>query len=222
MNGREARDRLYEQFAQTAKAAASPKRLMLLELLAQGERGVDALAQATGMGVTNTSAHLQVLRQARLVEIRKVGTKVFYRLADDEIASFMTSLRQLAQSRLAEVNQIVQDYFVARDALEPLTRDELAERASRDDIVVLDVRPREEYLAGHIPGARSVPLDDLESTLSDLPKDAQIIAYCRGPYCVLAPAAVERLQAEGFQARRLTDGMPEWRMAGLPVAVGDE
>lgn len=222
MNGREARDRLYEQFARTAKAAANPKRIELLELVAQGERSVEALAQATGMGMTNTSAHLQVLRQVRLVETRKDGTKVLYRLANDEVTSFLAALRDLARSRLADVNQIVQDYFTTRDALEPLTRDELVQRVSRDDVVVLDVRPHEEFLAGHIPGALSIPLNDLDDALADLPKVAHIVAYCRGPYCVLAPQAVERLQAQGFNARRLAEGMPEWRLAGLPVAVGDE
>jgi len=196
MEGREAKDRLYEQFARTAKAVASPKRIELLELLAQGEHTVEALARATGMGVTNTSAHLQVLRHARLVETRKHGTRVFYRLGGDEVAGFVAALRDLARARLAEVDRVVQDYFVARDALEPVSRAEL--------------------------GALSIPLDQLEAALSRLPKRARIVAYCRGPYCVLAPQAVQRLRAKGFKARRLADGMPEWRLAGLPVAVGDE
>ncbi len=222
MEGREAKDRLYEQFARTAKAVASPKRIELLELLAQGEHTVEALAGATGMGVTNTSAHLQVLRHARLVETRKQGTKVHYRLASDEVAGFVAALRDLARARLAEVDRVVADYFVARDALEPVSRTELVERAARGDVVILDVRPAEEFAAGHIPGALSVPLDQLDAALSRLPKRARIVAYCRGPYCVLAPQAVERLRARGFTARRLVDGMPEWRLAGLPVAVGKE
>jgi rhodanese-related sulfurtransferase/DNA-binding transcriptional ArsR family regulator len=222
MEGREAKDRLYEQFARAAKAVASPKRIELLELLAQGERTVDALAGATGMGVTNTSAHLQVLRHARLVETRKEGTKVHYRLAGDEVAGFVAALRNLARGHLAEVDRVVADYFVARDALEPVSRTELVERAARGDVVILDVRPAEEFAAGHIPGALSVPLDQLEVALSRLPKRARIVAYCRGPYCVLAPQAVERLRSRGFNARRLVDGMPEWRLAGLPVAVGEE
>ena len=222
MDGREAKDQLYEAFAGTAKAVASPKRVELLELLAQGEHTVDALAQATGMGVTNTSAHLQVLRHARLVETRKDGTKVYYRLAGDEVAAFVVALRDLARSRLAEVDRVVRDYFGARDALEPVSRAELIERADRGDVVILDVRPIEEFLAGHIPGALSVPLDQLEATLARLPKRAQIVAYCRGPYCVLAPQAVEQLQTRGFKARRLADWMPEWRLAGLPVAVGED
>ncbi len=222
MEGREAKDRLYEQFARTAKAVASPKRIELLELLAQGERTVEVLAHATGMGVTNTSAHLQVLRHARLVETRKQGTKVHYRLAGDEVAGFVASLRDLARARLAEVDRVVADYFAARDALEPISRAELVERASRGEVVILDVRPTEEFAAGHIPGALSVPLDQLDAALSRLPKRARIVAYCRGPYCVLAPQAVQRLRAKGFTALRLVDGMPEWRLAGLPVAVGDD
>lgn len=222
MDGREAKDRLYEAFAATARAAASPKRVEVLELLAQGERTVDALARATGMGVTNTSAHLQLLRQARLVDTRKEGTRVFYRLAGDEVAGFVAVLRDLARSRLAEVDQVVRDYFGARDALEPVSRAELAERAGRGDVVILDVRPPEEFAAGHIPAAISVPLDRLDAALAWLPGGAEIVAYCRGPYCVLAVQAVERLRARGFQARRLAGGMPEWRLAGLPVAVGQE
>jgi rhodanese-related sulfurtransferase len=222
MEGREAKDRLYEQFARTAKAVASPKRIELLELLAQGERTVEVLAHATGMGVTNTSAHLQVLRHARLVETRTQGTKVHYRRAGDEVAGFIASLRDLARARLAEVDRVVADYFMARDALEPVSRTELVERASRGEVVILDVRPADEFAAGHIPGALSVPLDQLDAALSRLPKRARIVAYCRGPYCVLAPEAVQRLLAKGFTARRLVDGMPEWRLAGLPVAVGDE
>lgn len=222
MEGREAKDRLYEQFARTAKAVASPKRIELLELLAQGERSVDVLAGATGMGVTNTSAHLQVLRHARLVETRKQGTRVHYRLAGDEVAAFVVALRDLTGARVAEVDRVVQDFFVARDALEPVSRRELVERAGRGEVVVLDVRPAEEFAAGHIPGALSVPLDQLDAALSRLPRRAQVVAYCRGPYCVLAPQAVQRLRAKGFKARRLVDGMPEWRLAGLPVAVGEE
>lgn len=222
MEGREAKDRLYEQFARAAKATANPKRIELLELLAQGEHTVDALARATGMGVTNTSSHLQVLRGARLVETRKDGTKVFYRLAGDEVAAFIVALRDLAHARLTEVDSIVRDYFDVRDALEPVDRAELVERASRGEVFVLDVRPRDEFAAGHIPGALSVPLEELDDVLARLPKRAEIVAYCRGPYCVLAPQAVERLRAKGYKARRLADGMPEWRLAGLPVAVGEE
>jgi rhodanese-related sulfurtransferase/DNA-binding transcriptional ArsR family regulator len=222
VNGREAKDRLYEQFARVGKAVASPKRIELLDVLAQGERTVEVLAEAAGLRMTNTSAHLQVLRRAGLVETRKEATSVHYRLAGDEVAVFVAGLRDLARSRLADVNQIVADYFVARDALEPVSRAELAERTGRGDVVILDVRPHAEFLAGHIPGALSVPLDELDDALARLPRRAQVVAYCRGPYCVLAPQAVQRLQAMGFKARRLADGMPEWRLAGLPVATGEE
>lgn len=222
MDGREAKNRLYEAFARTAKAVASPKRIELLDLMAQGERTVEALAQATGMGVTNTSAHLQVLARSHLVATRKDGTKVFYRLAGDEVAAFVGALRDLARARLPEVEQVVRDYFAARDALEPVRRGELVTRAGEGKVVILDVRPAEEFAAGHIPGALSVPLGQLDAALARLPRRTEIVAYCRGPYCVLAPQAVERLRAKGYKAWRLADGLPEWRMAGLPVAAGEE
>jgi rhodanese-related sulfurtransferase/DNA-binding transcriptional ArsR family regulator len=222
VDGREAKDRLYEAFARTAKTAASPKRIELLELLAQGERTVESLAQATGMGVTNTSAHLQVLARSHLVTTRKDGTKIFYRLAGDDVAAFVVVLRDLARSRLPEVGQVVRDYFAARDALEPVRREELLARAEQGNVVILDVRPAQEFASGHIPGALSVPLDQLGAALARLPKRTEIVAYCRGPYCVLAPQAVERLRASGYQARRLDGGLPEWRLAGLPVAAGQD
>ena len=222
MTGRETKDALYEQFARIAKAVAHPKRIELLDLLAQAERGVNALAEAAAMGVTATSSHLQVLRQSRLVETRREGTSVLYRLADEEVARFVVSLRDVARVRLAEVDAVVRDYFAARDELEPVSREELLSRAKAGDVVVLDVRPPEEFAAGHIPGAVSAPLGDLEARVRKVPKRAEIVAYCRGPYCVLAPQAVELLRAKGFRARRLDEGMPEWRLAGLPVAVGEE
>jgi len=183
---------------------------------------VEALAAAAGMGITNTSAHLQVLRRAGLVETRKEGTRVYYRLSGNDVAAFVVALRELARIKGAEVERVVRDYFVARDVLKPLTREELIERASRGDVVIIDVRPAEEFLAGHIPGALSVPLDRLDQTITKLRKRTEVVAYCRGPYCVLAPQAIERLRAKGFKARRLEGGMPEWRLAGLPVAVEGE
>ena len=221
-SGREVKDRLYEQFARIGKALASPKRVELLDLLCQGERSVDALADATGMGLTNASAHLQALRAARLVEGRKEGTRVFYRSADEAVCRFFFELRDLARSRLAEVEQIARDFFDARDVLEPLSSEELLARLGRDDVVVIDVRPPEEFAAGHIAGAISVPLEELEHRLGELPPDAEVVAYCRGPYCVLAPQALDVLRERGVRARRLADGFPEWRLAGLPVAVGKE
>lgn len=220
MEGREAKARLYELFARSAKAVANPKRIEFLELLAQGERSVEALAEATGMKIANASAHLQVLARSRLVETRKQGTRVFYRVAGPEVPAFMVALRDLSRERVAEVDQIVRDYFVARDALEPVSRDELVARLGGGDVVVLDVRPVEEFLAGHIPGALSVPLDELDGALSRLSKRKEIVAYCRGPYCVLAPEAVAVLRGRGFRARRLAEGLPQWRLAGLPVAYG--
>ncbi|HEX9697276.1 MAG TPA: metalloregulator ArsR/SmtB family transcription factor [Actinomycetota bacterium] len=222
MNGREVKDTLYGQFARVGKAVASPKRLELLDLLGQGERTVEVLANTASMGLANTSAHLQVLRQARLVEVRKDGTKVFYRLADDTVARFFAALRDLSRARLTEVEQTVRDYFSARDEMEPVGQAELARRLRRGDVVVLDVRPAEEYEAGHIPGAQSIPLGELGRRLKDLPRNAEIVAYCRGPYCVLAPEALGLLRKKGFHVRRLADGFPEWRLAGLPVAVGEE
>lgn len=214
------REALYEQFARLGKAVASPRRIELLDLLCQGERTVEGLAKATRMGVTNTSAHLQVLRQARLVETRREGVRVFYRLADEEVCRFFFALRDLGRARLAEVEQVVRDYFDARDELEPVSRESLLHRMEHGEVAVLDVRPVEEYAAGHIPGSASVPLVELQHRLGELPRDVEIVAYCRGPYCALAPEALTILRASGFRAQRLEDGFPEWRLAGLPVEVG--
>ena len=220
MSEREVKDALYEQFARLGKAVASPKRIELLDLLCQGERTVEALAREAHMGVTNTSAHMQVLRQARLVETRRAGVRVFYRLADEAVCRFYFALRDLGRLRLAEVKQVVRDFFEARDELEPLSRDSLLERLERGEAAVIDVRPAEEYAAGHIPGALSIPVAELEQRLGDLPIDVEIVAYCRGPYCVFAPEALSILRSNGFAARRLEEGFPEWRLAGLPVEVG--
>jgi rhodanese-related sulfurtransferase/DNA-binding transcriptional ArsR family regulator len=222
VTGREAKDALYEQFARIAKGVAHPKRIEILELLAQAERGVNALAEATDMGMTATSSHLQVLRQSRLVETRRMGTRVLYRLADDEVARFVLALRDVARARLTEVEAVARDSFAARDELDPVSREELLVRAKTGDVVILDVRPPEEFAAAHIPGAISAPLGDLAARVRRLPKGADVVAYCRGPYCVLAPEAVELLRRKGFRARRLEEGMPEWRLAGLPVAVGED
>jgi len=218
--GREIKDSLYEQFARVAKAVASPKRLELLDLLCQGERSVDVLATAAAMTVKNTSAQLRELRLARLVETRKDGTRVYYRLADDSICDLFSMLRNIARDRLAEVQQIARDHFDPRDEFEPIGRDDLLRRAQAGEVVVLDVRPVEEYRAGHIPGALSVPMNELEARMGELPAGIDIVAYCRGPYCVLAPDAVTKLRAAGFTASRLEDGFPEWKSAGLPVVAG--
>lgn len=216
----DARTALHEQFARIGKAVASARRIELLELLCQGERSVDALARATGMTVTNASQHLQTLKAARLVDLRRAGTRIYYRAAGDQVCRFTAELGAVARGRLPEVERIAREHLEGSDALEPLTREELLQRIARGDAVVVDVRPREEYRAGHIAGAVSIPLDQLRRRLRALPKTKLIVAYCRGPYCILAPQALALLRARGFRARRLEDGLPEWRAAGLPIASG--
>jgi len=211
---------LNEQFARIAKALASPRRIELLDLLAQGEHRVETLAAEADMSITLASAHLQALRQARLVETRRDGPRIFYRLAGDDVFELLTALRTVAHDRLAEVEHVVRAYFGAPDELEPIGRDELLRRARADDIVLLDLRPRDEYEAGHIPGAVSIPVENLEERLALLTPGTEIVAYCRGPYCVLAPRGIALLRSHGYRARRLEDGVAEWRLAGLPVAVG--
>jgi rhodanese-related sulfurtransferase/DNA-binding transcriptional ArsR family regulator len=215
------KDAVYEQLARLGKALDSPKRLELLDLLAQGERSVETLARLAALGVTNTSAHLQALARARLVTSRKQGTRVWYRLADDHVLQFLAELRRLAHGRLADLDQTVHRYLDTPGDPEPVTRAELAERLARGEVVVLDVRPAEDYAAAHIPTARSVPLEQLEAELDQvgLPRDREIVAYCRGPWCVYAPRAVRLLRQHGYPARRLEDGLPEWRLAGLPTTA---
>ena len=216
------KDQLYEQFARIGKALASPKRLELLDLLAQGERTVESLTREASLGLANCSQHLQVLREARLVEARKEGLYVFYCLADEAVGGLWLALRSLAEGRLADIQRVVRDYFEVPEALEPVGRRELLEWVREGHVTLLDVRPAEEYRAGHIPGAVSVPMEELERRLAELPTDQEIIAYCRGPYCVFAVHAVELLRERGFTARRFEEGVPEWRVAGLPVTVGQE
>ncbi len=211
---------LYEQFARIGKAVASARRVELLDLLCQGERSVEALALAAGMGVTNASQHLQILRAARLVEVRKEGTRVLYRVASDGVCRFFLELREVARERLVEVDHLVKR--LVDDGFEPMGREELLEHMESGAVVLVDVRPPEEFAAGHIPGAISVPLGLMGSLLQVLPAECEVVAYCRGPYCLLAPQALDILRAHGLRARRLEDGFPEWRLAGLPVAVGAE
>lgn len=213
---------IYEQFARIGKALSSPKRLELLDLLCQGKRTVEVLAKETGMSIANTSQHLQVLRAARLAEADKEGLFVTYRLADQAVCEFFLSMRVLAETRLAEVERIARRFLEGREGMEPVDRDALRQRVREGAVMVLDVRPVEEYLAGHIRGAISIPLKELERRLSSLPRDQEIVAYCRGPYCVLAVQAVEMLRARGFQAVRLEDGVQDWRARGFPVAVGED
>jgi rhodanese-related sulfurtransferase len=216
------KDAIYEQFARIGKAVSSPKRLELLDLLCQGERTVEVLAKETGLTVANASQHLQVLRAARLVEAEKLGLFVTYRLAEQAVCEFFRAMRLLAESRLAEVEQIKRRFLEGREGMEPVDRDALLKRAREGSVAVLDVRPVEEYRAGHIPGAISIPLKELERHLSELPRDQEIVAYCRGPYCVLAVQAVEMLRAKGFNAVRLEEGIQDWRAMGFSVAVGEE
>lgn len=211
------KDEIYEQFARLGKAVSSPKRLELLDLLCQCERTVEMLAAETGMTVANTSQHLHVLRAARLVEAEKEGLYVKYRLTDQAVCDFFRSLRMLAERRLAEIEQITRQFLEGREDLEAVDRDSLLERVRQGEVTVLDVRPAEEHRAGHIRGAISIPLKELEARLSELPRNQEIVAYCRGPYCVLAIRAVEVLREKGFRAVRLEDGVSDWRARGFAV-----
>jgi len=213
---------IYEQFSRIGKAVSSPKRLELIDLLCQGERTVEVLAKETGLTVANASQHLQVLRAARLVEAEKMGLYVTYRLADQMVCEFFLSMRILAENRLAEVEQTKRRFLEGREGMEPVDRDALLKRVHEGLVTVLDVRPSEEYQAGHIPGAISIPLKELKRRLSGLPQNQEIVAYCRGPYCVLAIQAVEVLRAKGFNAVRLEEGIQDWRALGFSVAVGDQ
>ena len=208
---------LYEQLARVALALGSQGRLQILEFVAQGERSVDALAAMTGLSVANTSKHLQALRQAGLVSARKEGLRVYYSLAGDDVVALVSALRAVAVHRVAEVERLVRLWLAHRDEMEPIPAAELLERAKKGLVTVLDVRPAEEYAAGHIPGAINVPVDKLEAFLSRLPKRKEVVAYCRGPYCLMSFEAVEKLRKRGLRARRLENGLPEWRAAGLPV-----
>jgi len=208
---------LYEQLGRVAQALGSAGRLQILEYVAQGERSVDALAAMTGLSAANTSKHLQALRQAGLVTARKEGLRVYYRLAGDDVVGLISALRQVAEHRVAEVERLVRLWLAHRDEMEPVPATELLERAKKGLVTVLDVRPAEEYRAGHIPGAINVPVDKLEGYLAKLPRRKEVVAYCRGPYCLMSFDAVEKLRKRGWRARRLANGLPEWRAAGLPV-----
>jgi rhodanese-related sulfurtransferase/DNA-binding transcriptional ArsR family regulator len=217
---RQFKDALYAQFARIGHALASPKRIELLDLLGQGEKTVEALADQVATPIKNTSAHLRVLRHARLVETRRDGTYVYYRLADDDVFRLLRSLETLGHTRLADVQQVVQSYLDGPDALEPVTFKELRRLMRDEDVTVVDVRPAEEYQAGHIPGALSVPVADLKRRLRELSKGREVIAYCRGRYCVYSLDAVTLLRKHGYRARRAQEGLPDWRAAGRPVETG--
>ena len=217
MAHREFKDRLFGQFARIGKALSSPRRLEIVDLLAQGERTVEEIAKETSMSVASASQHLQALKAARMVETRREGIYMHYRLADEDVFRTWQAVRALAESRLSEVDGVVEAYLVDRDALEAVDSSDLLERLRDGSVVVLDVRPEEEYRAGHISGALSVPVDALEAALKTLPRDREVVAYCRGPYCVFSDEAVAFLRARGYRARRLRQGLPDWRAAGMPV-----
>lgn len=219
--GRQFKDAIYEQFSRIGKAVSSPKRLELLDLLCQGAKNVETLARETGLTPANASQHLQTLRAARLIEAQKEGLHVTYQLCDPKVCEFFRSMRVLAESQLAEIEMIKRRFFESRAGMEPVDRNDLLKRVKQGAVTVLDVRPVEEYRAGHIPGALSVPLTELEKLFSKLPRDQEIVAYCRGPYCVLAVQAVEMLRKRGFRAIRLEEGVQDWRAMGLNVDTGD-
>ncbi len=221
MPHRELKDPLYAQFARIGHAVASPKRVELLDLLGQGEMTVEQLARRSDTPIKNTSAHLRVLRQARLVETRRDGTYVRYRLAGDDVTRFVRALQTLAHARLAEVERMAEQYIDGRDELEPVTLPELRRRLRDGDVTVIDVRPDDEYRAGHIPGARSIPVAQLRRRIAEIPRRREVVAYCRGPYCVFSVEALEILRRHGYRARRAAEGLPGWRASGLPVAVGE-
>jgi len=209
--------RLYEAIGRVALALGSAARLQILEFVAQGERSVDALAAMTGLSVANTSKHLQALRQAGLVSARKEGLRVYYALAGTDVVDMVSALREVAEHRVADIERLLRVWLAHRDEMEAVPARELLERAKKGLVTVLDVRPPEEYAAGHLPGAINVPVDKLRSYLSRLPKKKEVVAYCRGPYCLMSFEAVDLLRKRGLKARRLEDGFPEWRAAGLPV-----
>jgi rhodanese-related sulfurtransferase/DNA-binding transcriptional ArsR family regulator len=211
---------LYVQFAAVAKAIGNEHRLELLEHVAQGERSVEDLAQRSGLSVANASQHLQHLRRAGLVVGRRQAKFVLYRLADDAVLTMLSAMHKVAERNVGEVARILRGYFNERDRMEPVSRAELTRRMKQGLVTVLDVRPEDEFALGHVPGARNVPLSQLKRRLSKLDRNTEIVAYCRGPYCVLSFEAVAQLRKHGFKARRLEDGLPEWKAAGLPVEIG--
>jgi rhodanese-related sulfurtransferase/DNA-binding HxlR family transcriptional regulator len=221
MGERGAKDALFDGFAEVAKALASGRRAEIVDLLAQGERSVDEISDEIGQSVANTSHHLRAMARAGLLSTRRDGTRIYYALAGERVEALWTALRDVAAEHVAGIERLTEAYLGDRDGLEAISRKELAARLRRGDLVVLDVRPEPEFRAGHIAGARSVPIKELRRNLRALPKDVEVVAYCRGPYCVYADDAVRELNRRGYRAQRLEDGYPEWKQAGLPVAVGD-
>jgi DNA-binding transcriptional ArsR family regulator/rhodanese-related sulfurtransferase len=220
MDHRAFKTEINEQFARIAKAIANPHRLEIVGLLAQGERSVEELARETSLSVANASQHLQALREARLVTPRKEGLRVYYRLSDPNVYRLVQTIREVAEQQLAEVDRIMKTYLHERTSMEPVTLNELRQRLDEPSLIVLDVRPTGEYAHGHIAGARSIPIDELQSRLSELPQEQEIVAYCRGPFCVFADEAVALLIAQGYRARRMQQGYPDWQLENLPTDTG--
>ena len=221
MGDRAAKDALYDGFAEVAKALASGRRAEIVDVLAQGERSVEDISDEIAQSVANTSHHLRAMARAGLLTTRRDGTRIFYGLASERVAELWSALRDVAAEHVAGLERLASAYLGERDGVEVVDRAELAARLKRGEVLVLDVRPPAEYAAGHIAGARSVPIAELRRHLRALPKDGDVVAYCRGPYCVYADDAVRELNRKGFRARRLIDGFPEWKRAGLPVAAGE-
>ena len=222
MSGRAEKRRLFDGFGAVAKALASGRRMEILDVLAQGPRSVEELASHIDQSVANTSHHLRTMARGGLLQTSREGTRIVYRVSSPKVTDLWRALREVAAEQVAEIDRLARGYLGDRDGLEPVSRDELARRLRRRDVVVLDVRPASEYRVGHIAGARSIPIDELSRRLKDISKDSDVVAYCRGPYCVFADDAVRTLSRRGYHASRLEDGFPEWRDAGLPVEVGAE
>jgi rhodanese-related sulfurtransferase/DNA-binding transcriptional ArsR family regulator len=219
MGGRPAKDALFDAFAEVAKALGNGRRMELIDVLAQGERHVDELAAEISQSVANTSFHLRALASAGLVTTRRDGTRIYYRLASERVAELWSAVRDVSATHRQHLEDLARDYLGDRSRLDQIGRDELAERLTAGDVIVLDVRPSAEYSAGHVAGARSIPIERLAASIKDLPKEFEVVAYCRGPFCVFADDAVRMLRRRGRRARRLEDGFPEWQRARLPVDI---
>jgi rhodanese-related sulfurtransferase len=217
MKGREFKDVVFEQFARIAYAFAAPTRLEIIDILAQGERDVDSLAREGAMSMANTSRHLQILKAARLVSSRREGVQIFYKLTDDDVFDCWKNLQSIAEKRVSEIREISNIFMQERNSMEFISATQLWQRIQNNEVVVLDVRPESEYSQSHIPNSISIPLNQLKEKINGLPKDIDVVAYCRGPYCVLSPEAVALLKKAGIKAIRLEEGLPEWKLAGLPV-----
>ena len=217
MKSREFKDLIFQQFANTATAFSSPKRLEIIDLLIQGEKDVESLSRQIQATFANTSRHLQILKNARLVDNRRDGVRIYYRISDERVFNCWKGLQLLAENRVAEMKGILNEFLEERGAMSAINKDELLTRIKSKDVIVIDVRPEEEYKSGHIKGAVSIPLSELKSRLNEIPANQEIVAYCRGPYCVLAPDAIKILRGNGYNALRFDEGLPEWKEAGLPV-----